>query len=81
MFSACTTAYYRALLTGAPPGPGATLANIYNIYTHVHTPPKITYCTIIGHAALGNNISQWWNAGMGNTDTLHPNSSFSIPKY
>ena len=24
----------------------------------------------------------WWNAGMGNTDTLHPNScfcSFSIP--
>ena len=28
------------------------------------------------------NISQWWDAGMGNTDTLHPNSclcSFSIP--
>ena len=28
------------------------------------------------------NVSQWWNAGMGNTDTLHPNScfcSFSIP--
>ena len=28
------------------------------------------------------NNSQWWNAGMGNTDTLHPNScscSFSIP--
>ena len=26
--------------------------------------------------------SQWWNAGMGNTDTLHPNCcfcSFSIP--
>ena len=29
-----------------------------------------------------HNGSQWWNAGMGNTDTLHPNScfcSFSIP--
>ena len=29
MFSACTTAHFRTLLTGAPPGPGATLANIY----------------------------------------------------
>ena len=29
-----------------------------------------------------HNGSQWWNAGIGNTDTLHPNScfcSFSIP--
>ena len=29
-----------------------------------------------------HNGSQWWNAGMGNTDTLHLNSyfcSFSIP--
>ena len=31
-----------------------------------------------------HNGSQWWNAGMGNTDTLHPNScfcSFSIPTF
>ena len=31
---------------------------------------------------MQHNGSQWWNAGMGNTDTLHPNScfcSFSIP--
>ena len=34
MFSACTTAHYRALLTGSPPGPGATLANIY-IYIYL----------------------------------------------
>ena len=48
--------YYRALprtIDGAPPGPGATLANIY-IYIHTCTPPEITYCTIIGPAALGN---------------------------
>ena len=56
MFSACTTAHYRALLTGAPPGPGATLANIY-IYIYIHMPPEITYCTIIGLAALGNYFS------------------------
>ena len=33
--------------------------------------------------ATHNYISQWWIAGMGNTDTLHPNScfcSFSIPR-
>ena len=36
--------------------------------------------TVYMHAT--HNGSQWWNAGMGNTDTLHPNScfcSFSIP--
>ena len=27
-----------------------------------------------------HNGSQWWNAGMSNTDTLHPNSCFSIPE-
>ena len=30
-----SSVYYRALLTGAPPGPGATLANIY-IYIHIY---------------------------------------------
>ena len=27
------------------------------IYIYIHTPPEITYCTIIGLAALGNNTS------------------------
>ena len=33
-----SSVYYRALLTGAPPGPGATLANIYTyIYIYIYT--------------------------------------------
>ena len=43
-------------------------------FNHPH--PYIEITTAI------SDISQWWNAGMGNTDTLHPNScfcSFSIP--
>ena len=35
MFSACTTAHYRALLTGLPRGPGPHL-QIY-IYIYIHT--------------------------------------------
>ena len=37
---------------------------LYTVYIYVHAT---------------HNGSQWWNAGMGNTDTLHPNSCFSIP--
>ena len=31
------------------------------------------YCVLAKH---NYNISQWWNAGMDNTDTLHPKSCF-----
>ena len=39
-------------------------------------------CRLVHCVHATHNGSQWWNAGMGNTDTLHPNScfcSFSIP--
>ena len=50
----------------------------YLYYPFLHS---TVYCVLATH---NYNISQWWNAGMGNTDTLHPNScfcSFSIPTH
>ena len=42
----------------------------YLYYPFLHS---TVYCVLATH---NYNISQWWNAGMGNTDTLHPNSCF-----
>ena len=36
------------------------------------------HSTTVSHYVLHVHSVQW-NAGMGNTDTLHPNSCFSIP--
>ena len=46
----------------------------YLYYPFLHSTVHCVHAT--------HNGSQWWNARMGNTDTLHPNScfcSFSIP--
>ena len=40
----------------------------YLYYPILHS---TVYCVLATH---NYNISQWWDAGMGNTDTLYPNS-------
>ena len=40
----------------------------YLYYPFLHSTVHCVHAT--------HNGSQWWNAGMGNTDTLHPNSCF-----
>ena len=49
--------YYRALLRTIDGGsPGARGHTCKYVYTYIHMPPEITYCTIIGLAALGNKL-------------------------
>ena len=50
---------------------GTTALRPYLYYPFLHSTVHCVHAT--------HNGSQWWNAGMGNTDALHPNSCFFIP--